>query len=55
LQHIPYATARSLRTLMGPNTRRAPMLGRWEIDILRASWVRLHQEGWLPEGWGFAP
>lgn len=55
LQHIPYATARSLRTLMGPNTRRAPMLGRWETDILRASWMRLHQEGWLPDGWGFAP
>jgi hypothetical protein len=55
LQHIPYATARSLRALMGPPGRRAPMLARWELEILRAAWLRLYAEGRITEPWGFGP
>ncbi len=52
LQHLPYPTARALRTLMGPAGRKAPMMVRWETEVLRASWTRLHQEGRLTDPWG---
>jgi hypothetical protein len=55
LQHLPYPTARTLRSLMGPAGRKSPMLARWESELLRAAWVRLHEEGRLSEGWGFGP
>lgn len=51
LQHLPYATARSVRALMGPPGRRAPMLARWESDVLRAAWRRLADEGRLTTPW----
>lgn len=51
LQHLPYATARSVRALMGPPGRRAPMLARWESDLLRAAWRRLADEGRLRTPW----
>jgi len=51
LQHIPYATAKALRTLMGPPGRRNPMLARWETDVLRAGWLELLRESRLEEPW----
>ncbi len=51
LQHLPYTTARSLRSLMGPRGRKAPMLVRWESDVLRASWTLLYEESRLPVPW----
>lgn len=55
LQHLPYGTAKSLRSLMGAAGKRAPMLARWESDVLRAAWVRLHEEGWVSADWGTTP
>ena len=55
LQHLPYGTAKSLRSLMGAAGKRAPMLARWESDVLRAAWVRLHDEGWVSVAWGTTP
>lgn len=55
LQHLPYGTAKTLRTQMGAAGKRAPMLARWETDVLRAAWVRLHDEGFVPDGWGGTP
>ena len=51
LQHIPYPTAKALRTLMGPPGRRNPMLARWETDVLRAGWLELFRESRLAEPW----
>lgn len=51
LQHIPYSTARSLRSLMGPPGRHQPMLARWETDVLRAGWTLLHERGRIVEPW----
>ena len=51
LQHLAYPMARSLRVLMGPGNRRAPMLARWEGEILRAAWRRLLQDGWISLAW----
>jgi hypothetical protein len=51
LQHVPYATARSIRTLMGPPGRRNPMLARWETDVLGAAWLTLKGEDRLAEPW----
>ena len=55
LQHIPYSTAKSLRALMGPSARKAPMMVRWETDVLRAAWTRLHAEGRISDPWKGAP
>ncbi len=55
LQHLPYSTAKSLRVLMGPANRKLPMLVRWETELLRAAWTRLHEEGRLSDAWGAAP
>jgi hypothetical protein len=52
LQHLPYATAKTLRGLMGTGARRTPMLARWETDVLRAAWDRLREEGLISAGWG---
>jgi len=54
LQHVPYTTARTLITLMGPAGRRSPMLVRWESGVLRAAWERLQHEGRLADRWGAA-
>lgn len=45
LQQLPYTTARSIRTLMGPEGRRTPMLARWEGDLLRVAVKCLRVEG----------
>ena len=55
LQHLPYSTARSLRALMGSGIKKAPMLARWESDVLRAAWNLLHQEGRLAIPWKAGP
>jgi hypothetical protein len=52
LQHLPYATARSLRNMMGTDGRKSPLLVRWETEVLRSSWDLLHDEGRLPFPWG---
>jgi hypothetical protein len=51
-QHVSYAMAKSLRRLMGPTIRNAPLLARWESDILRAAWDVLQAEGWISVRWG---
>jgi hypothetical protein len=51
LQHLPYTTAKAIRTLMGPHARRAPMVARWETLVLRASWLLLQQDRWISEPW----
>lgn len=55
LQHVPYRTAGSLRTLMGTGGRKTPMMARWETEVLRASWSVLHDEGRVPVPWGGPP
>ncbi len=55
LQHLAYPMARSLRVLMGPGNRRAPMLARWEGEVLRAAWRRLLQDGWIRLAWRETP
>jgi hypothetical protein len=51
LQHLPYTTAKAIRTLMGPHARRAPMVARWETTVLRASWLLLQEDRWISEPW----
>jgi hypothetical protein len=51
LQHLPYPTAKAIRTLMGPPGRRNPMLARWETDVLRAGWLEMLLESRLDEPW----
>jgi hypothetical protein len=51
LQHLPYTTAKAIRTLMGPHGRRAPMVALWETLLLRASWLLLQQDRWISEPW----
>ncbi len=51
LQHVPYRTAGSLRTLMGAGARKTPMIVRWEADVLRAAWTCLHDEGRISVPW----
>jgi hypothetical protein len=51
LQHLPYPTAKAIRTLMGPPGRRNPMLARWETAILRAGWQDMLNESRLDEPW----
>jgi hypothetical protein len=48
LQHVPYATAKAILALMPPPGRRTPMLARWESELLRAAWQRMHDEGRAP-------
>ncbi len=55
LQHLAYPMARSLRVLMGPGNRRAPMLARWEGELLRAAWTRLLDDGWISMPWKETP
>lgn len=55
LQHLPYSTARALRGLMGRGLRRAPMLARWESELLRAALALLRAEGRIAAGTGAAP
>jgi hypothetical protein len=52
LQHLPYSTAKTIRTLIGPPGRRLPSLARWEGAVLRAAWLLSHEEGWVSDPWG---
>ena len=52
LQHLPYATAKTIRTLMASTSRKMPMLLQWESDMLFLAWKRLFEEGRISVGWG---
>lgn len=52
LQHLPYQTAKGLRSLMGSGTRRTPMLARWEAELMTAALESLRLEGRLSTGGG---
>lgn len=52
LQHLPYATAKTIRTLMASSSRKTPMLVEWESDMLFLAWKRLFEEGRISVGWG---
>jgi hypothetical protein len=52
IQHLPYHTAKTIRTLMGTLAKRTPMLVGWESELLFLSWKRLFDEGRVSVGWG---
>jgi hypothetical protein len=51
LQHLPYSTARAVRSLLVEPGRKTVMLARWERGMLRASWMLLQREGRITEPW----
>jgi hypothetical protein len=55
LQHLPYATAKIVRALMGPDPRKTALLARWESDVFRVAVDHLHDEGRLPDVWEALP